>query len=80
MWLLGGSGGISPLGENFELRYSQIAIWDKLSKQHILATIIINFKISGGGIPGAPTPLYETLIRVHTVHTYRDRDKIHVAL
>ena len=59
VWLLGGSGGISPPPkENFEFRSSQIAsdtIWDKLAEQHILATIIIilNFKISGGGIPGS---------------------------
>ena len=69
-WLLGGSGAISlppppPLpGQILNLdplrllRSSQIAsdaIWDKLSKQHIIATIItiLNFKISGvGGVGG----------------------------
>ena len=30
----------SGVWESFEFRFSQIVIWDKLSKQHILATII----------------------------------------
>ena len=70
-----GSGGISPPPPPGKFRSSQIAsdaIWNKLSKQHILATMItiLNFKISGGGgefwlgageNSRAPTPLYETL-------------------
>ena len=52
-WLLGVIWGHTPW-EIFEFRSSQIAsdaIWDKLFKQHILATIItiLNFKISGRG-------------------------------
>ena len=68
VWLLGGCEGISPPPwENFEFRSSQIAsdaIWDKLSKQHILATIITIHSISrvlGGKNSRALTPLYETL-------------------
>ena len=55
--------------QDFEVEGGETG-WDKLSKQHILATTItiLNFKISGGnsgwgggGDSRAPTPLYETL-------------------